>query len=69
VTAASRLLLMLGSPLPLSEGEPVQVPPWEARQWVGFSIYALLLLGLVLLAWRLARPEKDPPERREASER
>jgi hypothetical protein len=41
----------------LEEGEPVREAPWQLKQWIGFAVYALLLLGLVILAWRLAKPE------------
>jgi hypothetical protein len=41
----------------LEEGEPVREAPWELKQWVGFAIYAVLLAGLIVLAWRLARPD------------
>ena len=41
------------------EGEPVREAPWELKQWLGFGVYAILLLGLIILAWRLARPEPD----------
>lgn len=46
----------------LEEGEPVKSPPWEAKQWIGFLIYAALLIGLIVLAWRLAKPEAQQPE-------
>jgi hypothetical protein len=41
----------------LEEGEPVREAPWQLKQWIGFAVYAVLLLGLIILAWRLAKPE------------
>ena len=46
----------------LEEGEPVKSPPWQARQWIGFLVYAGLLIGLMILAWRLAKPDPAQPE-------
>jgi hypothetical protein len=46
----------------LEEGEPVRAPAWHLQQWLGFGVYALLLLGLVILAWRLARPDAESPK-------
>jgi hypothetical protein len=43
----------------LEEGEPVRAPGWELKQWLGFGVYAVLLIGLIVLAWRLARPDAD----------
>jgi hypothetical protein len=45
----------------LEEGEPVRAAPWELKQWLGFFVYAVLLIGLIVLAWRLARPDPEPP--------
>ena len=45
----------------LEEGEPVRSPGWELKQWLGFAVYAVLLIGLIVLAWRLARPDPEPP--------
>jgi hypothetical protein len=45
----------------LEEGEPVRATPWELQQWLGFCVYAVLLAGLVILAWRLARPDPEKP--------
>ena len=45
----------------LEEGEPVREAPWQLKQWLGFGVYAILLLGLIILAWRLARPEPQQP--------
>ena len=39
---------------------PAPEPPWEARQWIAFGVYVVLLVALVALAWRLARPEAEP---------
>jgi hypothetical protein len=44
----------------LEEGEPVREAPWQLKQWIGFAVYAVLLLGLIILAWRLAKPEAPP---------
>lgn len=46
----------------LEEGEPVRAAPWQVKQWIGFFVYAALLIGLVVLAWRLARPDPGHPE-------
>jgi hypothetical protein len=45
----------------LEEGEPVRAAPWHLTQWLGFGVYAVLLLGLIILAWRLARPDPQSP--------
>ena len=45
----------------LEEGEPVRAPGWELKQWLGFAVYAVLLVGLIVLAWRLARPDPESP--------
>jgi hypothetical protein len=45
----------------LEEGEPVRSPSWELKQWLGFLVYAALLIGLIVLAWRLARPDPERP--------
>jgi hypothetical protein len=46
----------------LEEGEPVRAAPWQLEQWLGFAVYAVLLVGLVVLAWRLARPDPETPQ-------
>jgi hypothetical protein len=48
-------------PRALEEGEPVREAAWQLKQWLGFGAYAVLLLGLILLAWRLARPDPEEP--------
>ena len=45
----------------LEEGDPVREAPWELKQWLGFLVYGALLIGLVVLAWRLARPDRPDP--------
>jgi hypothetical protein len=45
----------------LEEGDPVHSPPWQLEQWLGFLVYAALLIGLIVLAWRLARPDPESP--------
>ena len=45
----------------LEEGEPVREAPWALEQWLGFAVYAALLLALIVLAWRLARPDPEAP--------
>jgi hypothetical protein len=45
----------------LEEGEPIRTPEWELKQWLGFAVYAVLLIGLIVLAWRLARPDPERP--------
>jgi hypothetical protein len=45
----------------LEEGEPVRAAPWELKQWLGFFVYAVLLIGLIVLAWRMARPDPEQP--------
>jgi hypothetical protein len=45
----------------LEEGEPVRAAQWAPRQWIGFLVYAGLLIGLMFLAWRLASPDPEQP--------
>lgn len=46
----------------LEEGEPVKAAPWELKQWIGFLVYAGILVGLIVVAWRLARPDPEHQE-------
>ncbi len=51
--------LTIAAPALASDDDLVKPRGWDPKQWVGFSVYAVLLLGLIVLAWRLARPDPD----------
>jgi hypothetical protein len=49
----------------LFNDDPTRAAPWDWRQWVGFAIYGLVLLAVIVIAWKLSGTSANEGERRD----